>query len=84
MDSSKLLMPSFTTDKLLKRLHMFRDKNSLGVSERHFVPEDSSTSHADTTKTKRENLEQEEDPSKGFVCTYTDILKKIITQKWFF
>ncbi|XP_044047852.1 cytosolic carboxypeptidase 2 isoform X2 [Siniperca chuatsi] len=59
---TKRLLSSFTTDKFNGR-HIFRDRNSLRVSERYFLPENSSTSHADTTKTKQQNMEQEEDSS---------------------
>ncbi|XP_041795393.1 cytosolic carboxypeptidase 2 [Chelmon rostratus] len=55
---------SFTTDKFNSR-HIFRDRNSLLVSERYFVPEDSSTSHRDATRTKQQTMEQEEDSSVG-------------------
>ncbi|XP_068580090.1 cytosolic carboxypeptidase 2 [Cebidichthys violaceus] len=53
----KRLLSSFSTDKF--NAHIFRDRNSLRVSERFFVPEDSSTSHGYTTR------KQEEDSSEG-------------------
>lgn len=71
------LVPSFATDKFMNRLHIFRNRE---VSERSLVPEDSSTSHADTTKTKQQDTEQEEDSAKGFIhtliCTLTDTWKQ--------
>ncbi|XP_033490000.2 cytosolic carboxypeptidase 2 [Epinephelus lanceolatus] len=60
---TKRLLSSFTSDKFSAR-HIFRDRNALRVSNRDFVPEDSSTSHADITKTKRQSEEQEEDSSE--------------------
>ncbi|XP_045898040.1 uncharacterized protein LOC123965641 isoform X1 [Micropterus dolomieu] len=60
---TKRLVSCFTADKFNGR-HIFRDRRSLRVSERYFVPKNSSTSHADTTKTKRQNVEQEEDSSE--------------------
>ncbi|XP_078113711.1 cytosolic carboxypeptidase 2 [Sander vitreus] len=55
----KRLLSSFTTDEVDAR-HIFR--NSSLASERDFVPEDSSPSHADMTKPLNE--EQEEDSSE--------------------
>ncbi len=66
---TKQLVPSFATDKFMNRMHIFRDRE---VSERSFVPEDSSTSHADTTKTKQQDTEQKEDSAKGFTCILID------------
>ncbi|XP_073328656.1 cytosolic carboxypeptidase 2 [Pagrus major] len=54
---TRRLLSSFTTDKFNDR-RFFRDRNSLQVPERYFDPEDSS--HADTNKTKQQNMEQEE------------------------
>lgn len=50
MVQTQCLLPAFTTDE-----RRFRDRNSLGVSERHFVPED-----PHPTKTKQDNVEKEE------------------------
>ncbi|XP_023271224.1 cytosolic carboxypeptidase 2-like [Seriola lalandi dorsalis] len=61
---TKRLLSSVTNDNFNSR-YIYRDRNSLRVSERYFVPEESSTSHADTTKTKRQNGEREDDPSVG-------------------
>ncbi|XP_022610426.1 cytosolic carboxypeptidase 2-like [Seriola dumerili] len=61
---TKRLLSSVTNDNFNSR-YIYRDRNSLRVSERYFVPEESSTSHADTTKTKRQNGEQEDDPAVG-------------------
>lgn len=66
---TKRLLSSFTSDKFNGR-HIFRDRNSLRVSDRYLVPENSSTAHTDTTKTKRQSMEQEEDSSQGFICTH--------------
>ncbi|XP_070686658.1 cytosolic carboxypeptidase 2 [Pempheris klunzingeri] len=57
---TKRLLSSVPTDKFNRR-HIFRDTNILRVSERYFVPEDSSTSHADVTKAKQHDMQQEED-----------------------
>lgn len=72
---SKQLLSSFTNDKFNGR-YIYGDRNSLRVSERYFVPEDSSTTHADTTKTKKQNEEQEDEPSEGcsFICTDTILI----------
>lgn len=78
---TKRVLSSFTADKFNSR-YIFRDRNSLRVSEHYSVPEDSSTSQADTTKTKQQNMEQEED-SSGIICTCitliyeTEIILKI-------
>ncbi|XP_059190947.1 cytosolic carboxypeptidase 2 isoform X2 [Centropristis striata] len=62
---TKRLLSTFTTDKLNSR-HIFRDRNSLQVSERYFLPEDTSIAHRDINKTKRQNEEQKEESSE--VC----------------
>ncbi|XP_070828118.1 cytosolic carboxypeptidase 2 [Chaetodon trifascialis] len=51
---TKRWLSSFTTDRFNGR-HIFRDRNSLRVSERYFVPEE----------TKQQTMEQEEDSSVG-------------------
>lgn len=50
MVPTQCLLPAFTTDE-----RRFRDRNSLGVSEHHFVPADPLT-----TKTKQDSVEKEE------------------------
>ncbi|XP_051238389.1 cytosolic carboxypeptidase 2 [Dicentrarchus labrax] len=60
---TKCLMSSFTPDKSNSR-HIPRDRSSSRVSEHYFVPEDSSTSHTDTAKTKQQDVEQEEEFSE--------------------
>ncbi|XP_068459917.1 cytosolic carboxypeptidase 2 isoform X2 [Clinocottus analis] len=57
----KRLLSSFSSDKFNPR--MFRDRNATRVSEPFGVPEDSSTSHADMTKTKQQNEKHEEEDS---------------------
>ncbi|XP_070764042.1 cytosolic carboxypeptidase 2 [Enoplosus armatus] len=61
---TKRLLSSFTTDKFNGR-HIFRHRNSLRVSEHYYMSESSSTSHTDTTKTTRQNVEPEEDFSEA-------------------
>lgn len=65
---TKGLVSSFTNNNQ----HIYRDRNSLQVSERHFVPDNSSTSLKDKLKTRPQNEEQE-DSFEGFICTDTDI-----------
>ncbi|XP_042352706.1 cytosolic carboxypeptidase 2 [Plectropomus leopardus] len=60
---TKRLLSGFTTDKFNTR-HIFREGKSLRVSGRYYVPEASSTSHADITETKRQTNEREEDSSE--------------------
>ncbi|XP_042267066.1 cytosolic carboxypeptidase 2 isoform X1 [Thunnus maccoyii] len=55
---TKRLLSSLTTNNFNGR-RIYRDRNTLRVSEGYFVPEDSSTSHADMNKTKRQTEEQE-------------------------
>ncbi|KAK9516970.1 hypothetical protein VZT92_024873 [Zoarces viviparus] len=57
----KRLLSSFSSDTF--NAHIFRDRNSLRVSEGFFVPEESSTSHRYIAKTKQQNEKQEEDSS---------------------
>ncbi|XP_034390887.1 cytosolic carboxypeptidase 2 [Cyclopterus lumpus] len=55
----KRFLSSFSTNKF--NAPIYGDRNALRVSECFFVPEDSSTSHADMTKTKRQNEEHEKE-----------------------
>ncbi|XP_058502307.1 cytosolic carboxypeptidase 2 [Solea solea] len=58
-DTTKRLLSTFTSDKINNRC-IYRDRKSLWSSERYYVPDDSSPSHTDVTKTE----EQEDDPPK--------------------
>lgn len=79
---TKRLPSSFTAERFKSR-HIFRDRNSLRVPERYFVPEDYSTSQADTTKTKQQNMQQ--DDSSGSICIHITFMYEIeIILKIFF
>ncbi|XP_026221153.1 cytosolic carboxypeptidase 2 [Anabas testudineus] len=58
---TKPLVASFTGNNR----HIFRDRNSLQVSEHYFVSENPSTSLADKSKTRPQNEEQEESLEVG-------------------
>lgn len=67
----KRLLSSFTNDKFKGR-YIQGDRNISQVSESYTVPEESSTSHTDITK--RQNEEQEDDPSEGCSLICSDIV----------
>ncbi|XP_040894106.1 cytosolic carboxypeptidase 2 [Toxotes jaculatrix] len=60
---TKRLLSSLTSDKFNGRC-IYRDRKSVQVSERYFVPEDPSTTHAVVTRTKWQNEEQEDNASE--------------------
>ncbi|XP_026168193.1 cytosolic carboxypeptidase 2 isoform X2 [Mastacembelus armatus] len=51
---TKRVVPGFTPDKFNSR-NIFRERNFSHILENDFIPEDSSTSHIDITKTKQRN-----------------------------
>ncbi|KAM7414228.1 hypothetical protein PAMA_019176 [Pampus argenteus] len=68
---TKRLLSGFTSNNF-NHCHIYTDRNSLRVSEHYFVPEDSSTSHADLNRTKWQTEEQEGDSTEGypFICSH--------------